>query len=133
MDGIGSKLTKMKAINYNSLEKQLDVCKDILDNIHYSHKRIEQADSWNQTDIAKWLYSEDKRKWRVQKQIKANEWWQRKFIRELTKLMEMVGMDLFWSPENVKSFAKFYTKHQPNCSTIEDKLQLFTHLKNHKS
>ena len=85
----------MKAIDYIKLEKQLDLCKDVLDNVKFSHKRIEQAKQWNQTDVSKWLHSEDKRKWRVQKQIKANEWWQRKMLREVNKLREMLGLDMF--------------------------------------
>ena len=81
----------MKAIDYIKLEKQLDLCKDVLDNVKFSHKRIEQAKQWNQTDVSKWLHSEDKRKWRVQKQIKAIEWWQRKMLRDVNKLREMLG------------------------------------------
>jgi len=80
-------------IDINKIEKQLEVIDAVAFNLKRAKSRTDNMLKMVNTDMWKWLWTSQKRKDKVEMQDKARLYWERRLIRETSKLNSYVRQE----------------------------------------
>tara|TARA_B100000902_G_C27023575_1_gene770853 strand:- start:260 stop:550 length:291 start_codon:yes stop_codon:yes gene_type:complete len=81
------------SIDINKIEKQLEVIDAVAFNLKRAKSRTENMLKMVNSDMWKWLWNTQKRKDKVEMQNKARLYWERRLIRETSKLNSYVRQE----------------------------------------